>query len=134
MFQEEEQIAIASHFENTTTSIKTSDCIWIRCCNDKTAKRDSVWCGVMPAGKKYDESIESHVKLEDFEIPEIIDIIQPKIDFLKAQTNDKTPYKINTVQFIDYRPPSWKTVHFDGRYLTNYEQLFGLTLNKGKKW
>ena len=34
---------------------------------------------------------------------------------------------------INHRPPTWKTVHFDGKYVTNHRELFGLTMDRGKK-
>ena len=133
LFTKDQKIDVKSHVMNSIEGVNQSDDIWVRCCNDKTAKRDSVWFGYMPIGKKYNHCIESYCSMDDFEVQEIMKICKPKIMFYKEYAGYDEPYVINTVQMINYRPPSWKVVHFDGQFVTNHRELFGLTLDKGKK-
>ena len=101
-----------------------------RAMNHKTGKnktaRDNQRHGVEPHNK-YKDARKSMLSLRDYRVHRIVEHIKPLIEGIRG---DK--YPINCVQLVGYNKASYKNPHFDGKQMTNGEEIWGLTLDSGK--
>ena len=92
--------------------------------------RDNVWYGLRPQ-KNYTHCVESELSLcANQHIRRIHKVGQQLINQVRSTTGNK--YVVNCIQILRYKSGTYKMPHFDGKYMTNGEQVWGMTLHKGK--
>ena len=135
---EDEKVHLSQAYEMSLSGVLNGDSS-VQVCDLKTKNRHSVWMGVMPFGDAYDESVASPVALNSFGNKTILKILSPHVEVLRREaTGDAqlSPFmpKIKALHLVDYTFwPTWKITHFDGRYLTDHKELYGFTLDSGKR-
>eukprot|EP01084_Bolivina_argentea_P256523 431943_1 len=96
-----------------------------------TELRDNLWYGLMPICG-YNECRISYLTLSDHDVGKILRIGTELIHLIKQSEGETDKYDINCVQILEYRPGTLKMPHFDGRYMTNGYEVWGITIGDGK--